>query len=528
MLSVLSVSARQETHRIIKNTLLTHSSYRLLGQFFNSVDAVAISSQLKPDIIILSDKMYFIGVQNFIHMLTMRGVHATYIILNNHTLSELPVYDKSLVQIQLREIEINEDAILSALKDADKIVNEKKNLQNIKKGSIDTDESWMNESHLFAKLINKQLQKNDTEFSLIQNGQGYLLVVQLIRANRGHFSFFQDLAQTDYVYKSCKAMLEFYHGGNVFFLQEDKLCLWFCPSVSNQEQLIQILNGLKKQMVKLFEYEGSCYLAFQCSDHCLDIDDFPDEYRALNRIAEYRFFTDYDTILSSKWLKENSKSVPYSEILKQFESMEQCLGSTDIVALRHYIDILFHYAQTCLSFNTYFFIWNQFIFWYNSNIQKYGLSISHFELNVNANSFDSIKSAKTYMEESILQLFSAVVNQRATYNPYIEKAISYMKEHINENISLALLADIIHVNPSYLSTLFRQETGKTFVNVRAEIKIEYAKELLKKKCKICEAAQTVGFENEKYFSRAFRRITGMSPREYQLSEGKNEKCKTNQ
>jgi len=110
-----------------------------------------------------------------------------------------------------------------------------------------------------------------------------------------------------------------------------------------------------------------------------------------------------------------------------------------------------------------------------------------------------------------------------TQNPHIENALAYLQEHVTEPIPLTQLAEAIHVNPAYLSSLFRQETGKTFVQLRTELKIKMAQQLLRDGCRIGEAASLTGFEDEKYFSRMFRRFTGCSPREYQKGDHSDEK-----
>ena len=526
MLSVISVTTRLETQRIIKNVILAHSdSYRLLGQFSNSIDALSISYNLKPDIIILSDKMYFIGLNDFIRILTMRGIQASYIVLEHKTFNGVPSANNKRLSICIQETDVNEIRILDVLAEAGTVKKNRIHLRNIRQNALDTSaDSWMKENHLFSKIISGQMDKDDQSSPVIQCQHGYLLIAQLFIAYEEFFSFLQILAQNSSVYSNCKALLDPYQGGNVFIIQEDKLCIWFHPPANTYDQMPQILQELGKQLKRVFGYQGSNQMALQCSDHCIDIWNLPSEYRSIDHISKYRFFVDYNVVLSSNWLKQNSVQINHTEIQEQFEALNQSLEALDRTVFKDDIEIIFYYASKCLSFNTYSYIWNQFIFWYHLKIQKYKLPADRFILEGSATSFQNIKAAKASMEAFLLQIFDAIADLRSDYNFHIEKSITYLQSNIKENISLTHLAEVIHVNPSYLSALFRQETGKTFVEIKTEIKINFAKELLLDTYKIYEVALMVGFENEKYFSRTFKKLTGINPREYQVNGGKNEKC----
>ncbi|WP_270165544.1 helix-turn-helix domain-containing protein [Paenibacillus sp. SYP-B4298] len=98
---------------------------------------------------------------------------------------------------------------------------------------------------------------------------------------------------------------------------------------------------------------------------------------------------------------------------------------------------------------------------------------------------------------------------------YANMAIRIMDRYYNADISLQSVAKQINVNPSYLSRIFKQETGTNFVNYLIGVRISKAKLLLEnKQLKVYEIAEQVGYHNYSYFSRMFRKVVGVSPEEY--------------
>lgn len=99
---------------------------------------------------------------------------------------------------------------------------------------------------------------------------------------------------------------------------------------------------------------------------------------------------------------------------------------------------------------------------------------------------------------------------------YAQQACDIVIErYADEDISLQTVADAISVNASYLSRVFKQEIGVTFVSFLTRLRIDQAKYYLKQRhLKIYEVASRVGYSNTTYFSKLFKKVTGVSPEEY--------------
>ncbi len=108
-----------------------------------------------------------------------------------------------------------------------------------------------------------------------------------------------------------------------------------------------------------------------------------------------------------------------------------------------------------------------------------------------------------------------VMKYREEANPIIEAAKKYIMDHYDQGLSLAEVADKVKVTPPYLSTLFTKYENCGFIDYLNQFRVERAKMFLHDYgLKTYEVAYKVGFQDEKYFSRVFKRITGKSPSEY--------------
>lgn len=95
-------------------------------------------------------------------------------------------------------------------------------------------------------------------------------------------------------------------------------------------------------------------------------------------------------------------------------------------------------------------------------------------------------------------------------------AIDYMKDNYgNADLSLNSICEYLNISTSRFSTIFKEATGKTFTEVLTNIRMEKAKHLLTQTTlKNYEIAEKVGFSDPHYFSIAFKKATGMTPKEY--------------
>lgn len=97
----------------------------------------------------------------------------------------------------------------------------------------------------------------------------------------------------------------------------------------------------------------------------------------------------------------------------------------------------------------------------------------------------------------------------------VNKAIEYIKEHYSDNLTLQSVAEIVGISPGYLSSLFTQGIQCSFIDYVNQVRIDKACVYLEQNYfKTYEIAFKIGFHDEKYFSKVFKKLKGMSPSEY--------------
>ena len=125
----------------------------------------------------------------------------------------------------------------------------------------------------------------------------------------------------------------------------------------------------------------------------------------------------------------------------------------------------------------------------------------------------------TELIKSAMELRDGASNTRG--NKLISDAIAYIEEnYMNEGCSLVDVAEALSVNSSYLSTIFSKEMDTTFVKFLTSKRLEKARELLaKERMHTADVAAAVGYKDAHYFSFVFRKMYGLSPKEYRNQTG---------
>ncbi|MDO3408937.1 response regulator [Saccharibacillus sp. CPCC 101409] len=134
-------------------------------------------------------------------------------------------------------------------------------------------------------------------------------------------------------------------------------------------------------------------------------------------------------------------------------------------------------------------------------------------------SFSTLESLETWMIEVIGSILAFKTKHRIPRKKdIIAEVKEYVLLHYGEAITLADLASRFFISPYYLSQLFKQKTGETYINFLGRVRVERAKELLEKTdLKVYEICAEVGYSDTQHFARLFEKLTGLKPSEYRRS-----------
>lgn len=145
------------------------------------------------------------------------------------------------------------------------------------------------------------------------------------------------------------------------------------------------------------------------------------------------------------------------------------------------------------------------------------------EINTLVDSFDDSVSKQQMF--SMLELFLLLCLKKQSVSPcedknaiLFSKAAEILKRNIDSNVSVSDLADRLNISVSNLKRLFAKYTNIGVHEYYTFLKIAQAKELLRQGKTVTDTAELTGFANQAYFSAAFKRITGKTPKEYAFTK----------
>ena len=171
-----------------------------------------------------------------------------------------------------------------------------------------------------------------------------------------------------------------------------------------------------------------------------------------------------------------------------------------------------HATSACINIYTYLYSFfdnegsnYQDIFPYTINIAEY---LNHFT------SLADILEWLGSFRDKLCKLLEDRKENRS--DKLVEQAKRYIAEHYREKLTLTEIAEVLNISAGHLSITFKKFTGVTLSDYIADVKIEHAKALIDThQYLMYEISDMLGFDNPYYFSKVFKKVTGVSPREHE-------------
>ncbi|WP_248930627.1 response regulator [Paenibacillus hamazuiensis] len=147
-------------------------------------------------------------------------------------------------------------------------------------------------------------------------------------------------------------------------------------------------------------------------------------------------------------------------------------------------------------------------------IRAHQLFSDNVSLGYAANAIRSVTDLIAWMKHAVNKAMEYIrtVEQSGSV---VERAISYMKKHIAEDLTREDIANHVFLNPDYLTRIFKKETGMAVSDYLFQERLKLAQELLAKTdMPIGAVASHIGYANFSHFSRMFKKHTDLNPNEY--------------
>ncbi|MFD2115549.1 response regulator [Paenibacillus yanchengensis] len=146
--------------------------------------------------------------------------------------------------------------------------------------------------------------------------------------------------------------------------------------------------------------------------------------------------------------------------------------------------------------------------------QQPAVTMSSFVVPLHADGHLSLAMWQQRLTQYLYSFAEQLSNVQTPMN-MAEQIASYIADHYQQDISLQQIAEHFSLSKEYVSRKFKQDTTENISDYIARIRIDHAKQLLTNpNLKIIQIADMIGYNDEKYFSKVFKKMVGISPNEY--------------
>jgi two-component system response regulator YesN len=132
------------------------------------------------------------------------------------------------------------------------------------------------------------------------------------------------------------------------------------------------------------------------------------------------------------------------------------------------------------------------------------------------NGVDSMEKLGQHMKETVRRIQKYYQDEHGVNDPNsIENDMNIIRENLTKDFTLEQIARCVHLAPTYFSILFKNKTGMSYIDYKTKLRMDMARNLLETtRFSLNEISNQVGYNDQKYFSRLFKKYTGTYPHEY--------------
>lgn len=504
---------------------------KVIGEASDGEEALKISKELLPDIILTDIRMPVFDGLEFTKRLKESNITAKVVIISGYNDFEYarkaiklgafdyilkPVEDSDLINVIERCLEqINLEKRKEVLfKKADRQIKESQPVLKEKFFSNLVNGYFKNEKDIVAELEYFGIKNNNlNHICFIIQIDDFEAVTQEKKPDNLLIQFVLCNITKDFNNRLGENELFFSHSGEV-------VCI---ISSANEEavltrQIMSISNGIRKMVKKVLEYTvtigiGETYTnIFSISESYRQAKQalLHKAYLGKDRIYDIRsidiqhmpvFYKLYDTetlVNNIKTGKKEHALANLDTIIKDVSSSNNNIRPVDLKFI--YIDIVNSIFKTSIEGKS-------------SNEDFSDFSFNFFE---QLNKIQTINEIHVWLSDTIIRIIDYLEkSQSSKKRKIVNKAVEYIENHYEEPMALNDVAEKMFLNASYFCKIFKDEIGESFTRYLMKLRVQKAIKLMNDPTlKIYEIAQKVGYDDVQYFTKIFKSLQGISPMQY--------------
>lgn len=303
--------------------------------------------------------------------------------------------------------------------------------------------------------------------------------------------------------------------------QEDKRTIYWIPK--NEREVIVLTELMDKNPLVTAEKVYHAVISFCRSEVYVSssgagstASELDLLYRHSQEVLEYQLFYKHVGGMDYETMKKQTDHAEMN-VGQRLEKLELLIGNHTWNGILEELESLFEYigkSEPGISYLRKSFL-NLLLNMYWSNLnetERKDFSIDKIIEITHCTGVDQLERLVMIQAEEIIRVLS---EKQKIYSDSVLKIIEYIKERYADSVTLEELANYVHMNRSYISHLFKKETGSNINTYLLEFRMDRAKELLiNSKDSIQDISCQIGISDSAYFSKVFKKYVGISPLEF--------------
>lgn len=252
-----------------------------------------------------------------------------------------------------------------------------------------------------------------------------------------------------------------------------------------------------------------------------NLKDIRDSYIQAKRAVQYSLLYPEKKMIRYKEIENHRNNELQKVYTKREKELTEYIQQREIRKIYQFIDEWKYLIKNCekISYETVIYLGYKIVLAGGSILKMYRSSSNQDFCN-EIQLLDQIKECESidhligWMKEFYQYVLNSVESDQhcSSITSYI---IQYVEKNYMKPIELNQIAENLFITPNYLSTLFKKETGQSFKKFLMECRLKKARELLlDPKYKIYQVSNAVGYENEEYLCRLFKKNYGVTCKEF--------------
>lgn len=534
-IKVFLVEDEMVIRRGIKNSIdWEKEGYIFCGEASDGELAYPMIIKEKPDILITDIRMPFMDGLELCKLVKKELPNIKILILSGYDEFD---YAKEAIRLGVTEYllkPISSGKLLEALNGVSESIRREKEDKDLVRKYME--EMRENTEHEKQKFFEQMIAGNLSMADALETGKKYEMNLSAGMYNLLLFRFTlgeenrksgELLGEAEYAIEKLTERLEY-----VFEFQRGVEGWAFLLMADNEEQMSERVKELSKDLEEIMKNYSTIAYFGGIGQPVARLRELEESFREAERALAARFTMELNRIISVEDIRmaqnvdtlDDIEITSFGEIEKTRTMLEKFLNNGAEDEIDEFVDV---YINELPEENLKSVLMRQYIIMDAYIVMmSFCEKIEGIEGEMQAQSEELKNSMKTIqtleeIKNYIRMLLKKIIGVRDTisgrrYSDIIEIAKDQIrKTYMSDEISLNTIAAEVGMSPSYFSSIFSKEMGKTFVEYLTEIRMDRAKELLMcSSMKTSEIGYEVGYKDQHYFSYIFKKTQNCTPKEF--------------